>query len=781
MDTPSPAGRLGALRSSFQYKLFLRFTLFSALITIVCVTLFVLHQINQNKRHAAEMLRLQAHALADSVRLPLYAENTDLLQSHARQALTLPEIRGVEIAAASGRIMVRLGTNAGADLIQQSVQVRGNPLTVLPEPGQGEQRPGELIGEVRLFRGTRDLWREGRRLAFLSVVLATASWLFILFSCYLILKRVTASFNSLMQGLENVHCGDYVSRIAVLSDDEPGRASASLNDLAESLRQREEENRRLHAELLAAMEFEIASKQQLVTINLDLEKEIEQRTQARQELKNLVEQLPMGIVWSDERGGVEYLNAFMTKSFGYRQDEVQDVDQLLALLCPEPEYREKVAGKRRAAIEAWEQGNRVTFFEVNALCKDGTVKHLNCSNQRSGARIVDIMIDMTERELLQQQIVRNQKLESIGVLAGGIAHNFNNALTGVLGYISFAKKFIDPSHNSHELLQQAEKATMRAAGFANQLLSFAKGGAPLRKAVPVARLVEESVQLATRGSNVTCLLDLSPELPPVYVDDGQIRQAFNCICINAVQSMPDGGTLTVRGRMVSTDAERLPAPLSGCYVELSFQDEGCGIRDEHKSSIFTPYFTTKAALGTGLGLATVHSIITRHGGVITFDTLLGKGTTFTLYLPVFCIESAQPKLEADAERDAQQALVGCSRRVLVMDDEEMIRLLAAKVLAAKGYEVTLCASGDEAVAMYGRASKEGTPFLAAILDLTVPNGMGGKEAARLILAQDPAARLIVSSGYSNDEVMDSYRDYGFCGSVVKPYDSDKLCGVLEAL
>ncbi|QWV92415.1 response regulator [Geomonas oryzisoli] len=774
--------RFRSFRSSFQFKLFLRFTVFSAVVAVVCGTLFVLHQINQNKSHAEQMLQLQARALADAVRLPLYAESVELLENHAAETIRLPEIRAVEIASARGKVLVRLSASrpgSSEQLISQTAEVHGHPLTVSPEQAlAGEQSgAGDLVGEVRLYRGTDDLWREGRRLAALSVVLATTCWLFVSLSCYFILRRVTASFDTLMRGMEKVHGGDYVSRIDIVSDDEPGRASASLNELAESLRQREEENRRLHAELIAAMDFEIASKEQLVAVNLDLEKEIEQRTQARQELKNLVQQLPLGIVWSDEHGEIEYLNSFMVETFGYGGNQAPDLDTLFALIFPDRAYREGVLEKRRAAIAAWEQGSLVTFYEVSAQCWDGSVRHLNCSNQRSGTRIVDIMIDMTERELLQQQIVRNQKLESIGVLAGGIAHNFNNALTGVLGYISFAKKFLEPAHNAHELLQQAEKATKRAAGFATQLLSFAKGGAPLRKGVPVAALVEESVLVSTKGGNVTVSIELDPHLPPVFVDDGQMRQAFNCICLNAVQAMPGGGRLTVRGRQVCSERDRLPAPLCGCYVELSFQDEGCGIREEDKSSIFTPYFTTKAQLGTGLGLATVHSIVTRHGGMITFDSQWGKGTTFTLYLPVFSLASAASR--ADGEVPAPEPRRG--NAVLVMDDEEMIRQLAAGVLSDQGYLVTVCSSGQEAVELYQQALEGGTPFLAALLDLTVAGGMGGKEAAKQILARDPAARLVVSSGYSDDVVMHDFHAYGFCAATVKPYDPDQLCRLLDGL
>ncbi|MBJ6801092.1 hybrid sensor histidine kinase/response regulator [Geomonas propionica] len=781
MNRLSLPQRFRTFRSSFQFKLFLRFTLFSAVIAVVCGTLFVLHQIRQNKSHAVQMLQLQAHALADAVRLPLYAESTELLQAHAADTMRLPGIRAVEIVSARGKVLVRLPASlpySREELLSQTAEVHGHPLSLSPEQIlAGEQdAPGDLVGEVRLYRGTADLWREGRRLAALSLVLATVCWLFVSLSCYLILRRVTASFNTLMRGLEKVHGGDYVSRIDIVSDDEPGRASASLNGLAESLWQREQENRRLHAELMAAMDFEIASKEQLVSVNLHLEQEIEQGTQARQELKNLVQQLPLGIVWSDEQGEIEYLNSFMMDTFGYGPEQAPDLDVLFALICPDAQYREAVLEKRRAAIAAWEQGNQATFYEMSALCRDGSPRQLNCSNQRSGARIVDIMIDMTERELLQQQMVRNQKLESIGVLAGGIAHNFNNALTGVLGYISFAKKFLDPGHGSHELLQQAEKATMRAAGLANQLLSFAKGGAPLRKGVPVAALVEESVQFATKGTNVSAKIELPTDLPPVFVDDGQMRQAFNCICINAVQAMPEGGRLTVRGRLVSGERERLPAPLCGSYVELSFRDEGSGIRDEHKSSIFTPYFTTKAQLGTGLGLATVHSIVTRHGGVISFDSQWGRGTTFTLYLPVFGAESVVAQ-----HKPYPPAQAGRGNAVLVMDDEEMIRSLAAGALSEQGYQVTVCASGQEAVELYQQALDSGAPFLAAVLDLTVPGGMGGKEAAQKILARDPGACLIVSSGYSNDVVMQDFHAYGFCAATVKPYNPDLLCRLLDAL
>jgi len=775
--------RLSTIRSSFQFKLFFLFTLLTAAITFLFGTLFVFNALHEDKRHASEKLQLLTRGFADSIRLPLYAENTDLLTRYAEEALRLPEIRGVEISAASGKVLVKLPAvpSDAADFIAKTVEVRTSSFGLSPESAleSEPQAQANLVGYVRLYRGTEDLSRNGHKLVATACALAVLFWLLVSCSSYLLLRRVIRSFQALMRGLEKVQSGDYVSRIDILSDDEPGRASASVNELAESLGERAKENRSLNAELMSAMEFEIASKRQLVCINQNLEEEIAERTRARQELKNLVEQLPVGIVWSDSDGSIEYLNQFMLERIGYPRDEVGTIDEWFSRACPEPAYRERIAGLRRAAIDAWKDGaGSISFYDVRAVCKDGSVRDLNCSNQRSGTRTVDIMIDMTEREQLQQQIIRNQKLESIGVLAGGIAHNFNNALTGVLGYISFAKKFLDESHRAHDLLTHADKATKRAAGLANQLLSFAKGGAPNRKIVSTVKLVEESVFLATSGSNVVSCLKLPPSLYYLYADDGQICQAFNCICINAVQAMPEGGVLTVRGRNVSTDNEKLPVPADGEYVELSFEDEGCGIREEDQSSIFTPYFTTKAKLGTGLGLATVHSIITRHGGMITFATKVGKGTTFTVYLPV--VGRGVPEQLPDAKVAAAPASVS-GKSILVMDDEKTIRELAGDVLEEQGYRVTLCSNGAEACALYREAYESGTTYLAAILDLTIPGGMGGRETAQQILALDPDAQLIVSSGYANNVVMQAYQEYGFCAASPKPYDAHQLSRLLNQL
>jgi CheY-like chemotaxis protein len=333
--------------------------------------------------------------------------------------------------------------------------------------------------------------------------------------------------------------------------------------------------------------------------------------------------------------------------------------------------------------------------------------------------------------------------------------------------------FLDGSHKSVKALREAEKASKRAAELAHQLLTFAKGGQPVTKAVPAGHLVEESVSLVLRGSKVKGVLDIPDDIHAVEVDAGQISQAFNNIIINAVQAMPQGGTITIRAENVALDADNQLGMAAREYVRFSFSDEGCGIPMEEQKKIFDPYFTTKPG-GSGLGLASAHSIVNKHGGHIGISSRVGKGTTFEILLP--STGAMAPPPDTVAPMPAERASGDAS--ILVMDDEEMIRSLAAEMLNKLGYRVTVCAEGSEAVSLYNGARAAGHPFSAVIMDLTVPGGMGGREAARQILDMDPEARLIVSSGYSNDPVLADYRRHGFCDSIAKPYQVAELARIL---
>ena len=410
---------------------------------------------------------------------------------------------------------------------------------------------------------------------------------------------------------------------------------------------------------------------------------------------------------------------------------------------------------------------------------DGRLIERYSQPQRIGAEIVGrfwSFRDITEQKKHEDEVLKISKLESLGILAGGIAHDFNNVLAGIMGNISLARVFLDTAHQSHKPLVEAEKASVRATELAHQLLTFARGGEPVKKDVSIACLVKESLSLVLHGSNVKGSVALPDSLHAVRADEGQLSQVFHNIIINATQAMQGGGTLKVTAQNEVLDSTNSMNLLSGNYVRISFVDQGSGISEENIRKIFDPYFTTKSA-GNGLGLASVHSIISRHGGYIEASSLVGSGTTFTIHLPSLGEKFLTPR--NDSAIPATKEHKGGS--ILVMDDEELIREMAAEMLKYLGYQVTTCLSGVDAVSKYAAALESGHRFIAVIMDLTIPGGMGGKEAAGHILDIDPEACLIVSSGYSTDPIMADYVKYGFYGAVAKPYSIDSLGRQLRSI
>ncbi len=390
--------------------------------------------------------------------------------------------------------------------------------------------------------------------------------------------------------------------------------------------------------------------------------------------------------------------------------------------------------------------------------------------------LLSVTRDITELKKFENEKLKMEKLESLGVLAGGIAHDFNNILTGIMGNISIAKISLDASHKSFKPLDEAETAALRAGELAHQLLTFARGGEPIKKVVSPQHLVNEALSFVLHGSNVKGAVNIPDSIHAFEADEGQISQVFQNIIINATQAMPGGGVLTVTAQNVLLDNNSALSLLPGPYICLTFADQGCGISDDTLKRIFDPYFTTKSA-GIGLGLSSVHSIVKRHGGHIGVDSAVNKGTIFTIHLPSI------GKVFTEYQEDATvQTPVECKGgSILVMDDDEMIRAVASSMLTHLGYEVTICASGEEAVGLYRTSMESGTPFVTAIMDLTIPGGLGGKQAAEQILTFYPKACLVVSSGYSNDPVMSNYWEHGFSGAIAKPYNIHKFEEVLGAL
>jgi two-component system cell cycle sensor histidine kinase/response regulator CckA len=493
-------------------------------------------------------------------------------------------------------------------------------------------------------------------------------------------------------------------------------------------------------------------------------------------LKAFIDVMPVGVTWTDSNGTIKHVNNCFIEWFGYDTDEIPTLDEWFLRAYPDPVNRENFISRWKAAIDAaLADGTPIQPSESIITCKDGSDRHVIVNTQLARNLRLDIFTDITERESLQHRLLNAQRLESLGVLAGGIAHDFNNILTAIMGNISMARMVLATPEKSARLLDNAEKATLRATELATQLLTFAKGGAPVKKTVSIRKIVNESFSLALRGTNVKGIVTIPDCLHDIEADEGQISQVFNNIVINAVQAMPGGGKIIVQGTNLALEAENSLMLPPGGYVKLSFSDEGCGMPEDVRKKIFDPYFTTKSG-GMGLGLASVHSIINRHGGHIEAHSKVGEGTTFTLFLP--SAGEASTGAEICNRIRQSEALAGGS--VLIMDDEEMIRELAAEMLGHLGYEVTTCASGEEAVRKYRMAKEGNKPFSFVIMDLTIPGGMGGRESAKDILAFDPDSRLIASSGYSNDPVMADFCNYGFCGSIVKPYTLDDLTRVLHS-
>lgn len=433
-------------------------------------------------------------------------------------------------------------------------------------------------------------------------------------------------------------------------------------------------------------------------------------------------------------------------------------------------------GKGRVLYEQWVQGLfPVRSFETRESDISGGSRYFENTliGNVSEGRLLGfwwLKRDISEKKKYEKELIKAQKIESLGILAGGIAHDFNNLLTGILGNITLAQT-LPPGEKLFERLEAAAKASKRAQQLTRQLLTFSRGGDPIKKTASIAGLLNDAVIFALRGSNVIFDLRLAPDLLPIDMDEGQMTQAINNLIINAMQAMPRGGTVHIHGSNFLVGPEsRLPLK-SGRYVKISIRDEGTGIPSENLQKVFDPYFTTKE-MGSGLGLATVYSIIRKHDGLVSVQSEVGAGTTFFLYLPA----STKAPLEAPPGMNGGRRSKG---KILVMDDEELVRDLINELLMCNGYEVSLAKHGAEAIEAYKEAKISGEPFHMVIMDLTIPGGMGGLETFHSLKEIDPGVCAVVSSGYSDDLAMARFAEYGFAGVLPKPYDNDQVCSLLE--
>ncbi|MDL1958432.1 MAG: ATP-binding protein [Deltaproteobacteria bacterium] len=489
--------------------------------------------------------------------------------------------------------------------------------------------------------------------------------------------------------------------------------------------------------------------------------------QANSELRAIFQALPDLFLRLDNEGTILDHRGGMTNDICFQ------VEELLGKRIHELPF-ENVGNKFLEAIHQVRETNSMVSIEFSIRIQEQENFYEARLLPLLEDQIIAIVRNITARKRMLGELLKVQKLESIGILAGGIAHDFNNMLTAILGNISFAKMYANPEDKICERLTEAEKASLLARNLTQQLLTFSKGGQPIVKTASVTKLLKDTTGFALTGSNVQCEFSMSEDLWPVEIDEGQMSQVINNLVINAVKSMPTGGTIKVRAEKATVGTERTKQSLSlegENYVKISIQDQGIGIPEEYLQKIFDPYFTTRKK-GSGLGLAISYSIVQKHHGYITAESELGIGTTFHILLPA-------SEKELITERYVKEIVRGEKGRVLIMDDEEIVRDVASRMLKHIGYEVDVAKDGAEAIALYEQAQESQFPFNVVILDLTVPGGMGGKEAIEKLIELNPQAKAIVSSGYSTDPVMSNFREYGFSSVVSKPYKIEELSEALH--
>ncbi len=509
-------------------------------------------------------------------------------------------------------------------------------------------------------------------------------------------------------------------------------------------------------------------------------RDISERKQAEEALKAEEERLRItirsigeGVISTDRKDHVTLMNPVAEALTGYTEAEA--MGRNLAEIF-------RIAGPKALAADNEASGKGIDAesglsLDKTLIHRDGTkflIAHTAAPIlDADGGVIGSVLVfrDIAKQRKMEQELSKLDKLESLGVLAGGIAHDFNNFLAGIIGNLSLAKTEVNPSEKVFSRLERMENAALLANNLTYQLLTFARGGAPVKQSAQLADLVKESATFAATGSNVRCNFTLPPDLHASEIDRGQISQVIHNLVLNGVQVMPRGGVIEVAGENIRLSSDNELTLPEGDYVRLTVQDQGPGIEEQDLKRVFDPYFTTKDK-GNGLGLAVAYSIVDKHKGRITVDSPPGCGARFSIYLP------AAPMLETDqtAESLRQPSMPG--RRILVMDDEEYIRDMISDMLDLMGHTAITVKNGEEAIRAYKEALKSAQPFDVVILDLTVPGGMGGKETIETLLEMDKDVRAIVASGYSNDPVMSDYARYGFRSALTKPY---RLAQVQEAL
>jgi len=492
-------------------------------------------------------------------------------------------------------------------------------------------------------------------------------------------------------------------------------------------------------------------------------------------LAHAVEQSPDCIVITNEENIIEYVNPAFVEITGYtREEAIGNSPKFLQSGKHGKQFYEKLwktilAGVAFNGVFIDKKKNGELFYE------DKTITPITISAEgQNHTHFLSTGKDITNQKKMEDEILKSKRLESLGVLAGGIAHDFNNILTVILGNTGFSKLLLKPGDKIYKTLLDVEAATLQAKGLTEQLLTFSTGGLPVKETASINELLKGTVEFALRGSNIVGEFSFENDIYNVEIDKGQIHQVINNLVINAMHAMPEGGIFNVTCENVDNvcDTPGIEHLEKGKYIKISFKDHGTGITKMDLKDIFEPYFTTKKH-GTGLGLASSFSIIKNHGGIIVAESKLKKGTSFHVYIPASLNEVVDVKEDGEIHQ--------CTGKVLLMDDDKSIRELAGNILVYMGFEVETVQDGKEALKVYKKAMDSDSMFDAVIMDLTIPGGMGAKEAVIKLRAIDPECKVIICSGYGNHPIVKDYRKYGFNSSLTKPFKVEDLKAVLNNL
>ncbi|MGJ8653705.1 MAG: response regulator [Opitutaceae bacterium] len=521
-------------------------------------------------------------------------------------------------------------------------------------------------------------------------------------------------------------------------------------------------------------------------------RDVTARRQAQIDLRKEKERLSItldsitdAVIAVDNEGRIERINQEAARITGVNQDNA--IGQALGAILrfQDPKTGKKIKDPSKYLLHK-DAADASPELGIPLIQKNGetvlVAADMRCilDNEEDHYGCVVVLRDITHQKIAEDELFKTEKLQSISLLAGGIAHDFNNILTAVLGNISVVRMEMDDSDRHAGKLLAAEKAVLQATSLTQQLLTFSKGGSPTFEATTITQLVEDCAQFILRGSNVSCDIAKTEDIWSVEADKGQIAQVINNLMINADQAMPQGGVISISLANCTMRQDEVSMLKAGKYVSMRISDQGIGITPENLKRIFDPYFTTKED-GNGLGLASSYTIVQRHHGIMTVESEIDVGSTFTIYLPKSTQAASKAPFDEPVEEQVsvKKEIKKGHGRILVMDDMEAMMMVAGEIISMLGYDVEYSTNGKEAIDAYKAAKDGGNPFDAVVFDLTVPGGMGGEEAANILIEYDPDLIAIASSGYSTSNVMSDYKNSAFTAVVPKPYRIKEMSEALH--